>query len=263
MKRIRLIYFSPTGTTKKILETIAEGINIERIEHLDLSRDINGLYASNDFTDTLAIIGVPVYSGRIPIDSEQHLRKLQVHKVPAIIVVLYGNRAYDDALLELRNLSIDLGFEPFAAAAFIGEHSFSSEQFPIAKGRPDIDDLQEAKEFGARIRELIRNKHDLNKRVQVPGNYPYKERIPGSDLVPQTIDSKCTKCGVCVSVCPTSAIRLDNIINTDNDRCILCQACVKNCPTNARINDTELFFQIGEKLSGLCSTRKEAEFFTQ
>lgn len=59
----------------------------------------------------------------------------------AIIVVVYGNWDYVDALIELRDIAVKMGFKPIAAAAFIGEHSFSTEDSPIAYGRPDISDL--------------------------------------------------------------------------------------------------------------------------
>jgi len=35
LKQVKLIYFSPTGTTQKILETIATGITAEDIHHIN------------------------------------------------------------------------------------------------------------------------------------------------------------------------------------------------------------------------------------
>lgn len=43
----------------------------------------------------------------------------------AIPIVLFGNRNYDDALIELRNLLEEDGFNTIAAGAFVGEHAFS------------------------------------------------------------------------------------------------------------------------------------------
>ena len=37
IKTVKLIYFSPTQTTKKVVEGIAQGMNIDNIEHIDLT----------------------------------------------------------------------------------------------------------------------------------------------------------------------------------------------------------------------------------
>ena len=47
--------------------------------------------------------------------------------------------------------------------------------------------------------------------------------------------SKCTKCMLCVNLCPVNVFTLrDNIIEVTNaDKCILCYGCVPLCPSNA------------------------------
>lgn len=62
--------------------------------------------------------------------------------------MVYGNRDYEDALLELRDTVASLGFTPLSAGAFIGEHSYSTAEMPVAAGRPDATDLQTARTFG-------------------------------------------------------------------------------------------------------------------
>lgn len=96
----------------------------------------------------LCVIVTPVYGGRVPALALQRLQRLKGNGAPAILVVVYGNRDYEDALLELRDTAISLGFVPLTAGAFIGEHSYSTPELPIAAGRPDTDDLQQAREFG-------------------------------------------------------------------------------------------------------------------
>jgi flavodoxin len=143
IKSTSLVYFSPTGTTKKIIEAIATGINSESIIPFDLTNKASQANGFHEFKNEVVIIGVPVYSGRVPKEAVLRMQKLSGNNTPCILVVVYGNRAYDDALLELRNLAIERGFKPIAAAAFIGEHSFSSKQFPIANDRPDIKNLEQ------------------------------------------------------------------------------------------------------------------------
>ena len=93
------------------------------------------------------------------------------------MVVVYGNREYEDALLELKNLAIEQGFSRVAAGAFIGEHSYSRDSTPIAVGRPDEADLNKAKEFGERVLKKLLDNRELDHlpTLEVPGNFPIKK----------------------------------------------------------------------------------------
>jgi ferredoxin len=261
---IKLVYFSPTRTTKKIVEGIAKEIHDEPIEHLDLTPPAAKSQEFIEFHEELAIIGTPVYGGRIPIDAVSRLHRLKANSAPAVVVVVYGNRAYEDALLELRDLASDAGFKPIAGGAFIGEHSFNTEETPIANGRPDTKDLKKAMGFGKKIQEKmgeIRRLKDIP-RLQVPGNFPYKKRNQRSETIsPITSEEQCIKCGQCVEVCPTAAITIDILVMTEQDACILCCACVKNCPTNARVMKHPRMQKAAKRLSTNYSERKEPKIY--
>lgn len=258
---IKLISFSPTQTTRKILSAIADGLQAESVEYVDLTLP-EAESRTNEVTgDGLAVIGVPVHGGRVPLLAIERLRLLKAKKFPAVIVVVYGNRAYDDALLELRDLSVELGFVPFAAGAFIAEHSYATEKMPIANGRPDEEDLEKAREFGRMIRkraEQIDLANDLSPLV-VPGNFPYKERWPQPRAVPITHAELCTRCERCVGLCPTGAIAMEGVAVSDADRCIICCACVKLCPERARSLTDEHITKRAETVSRNCQERKEPE----
>jgi len=260
INNINLVYFSPTGTTKKIAETIAKGINIEKITPVDLT--FSDEQCSNSPEDGLFIFAFPVYSGRIPVVAVNRLKKLKGNNSPCILIVVYGNREFDDTLLELKDLVIGQGFFPFTAAAFVAEHSFSTEHYPIAVRRPDKNDLEKAFSFGTEIRNAIKNGHVFEKAINVPGNYPYKALSGKPDISPITIESKCNQCGVCVSLCPTDSIQMNSLPETNSSTCILCCACVKGCPNNARINDNTYMLQKQEWLVKNCSSRKEPEIFS-
>ncbi len=259
----RLIYFSPTHTTRAIIESIAQGAQFATVEHLDLTpanartRDL--VEANNE----LVIVGSPVYNGRLPVDAVSRLRSLRGNRSLAVLVVVYGNRAYEDALLELRDLALDCGFKPIAAGAFIGEHSYSSDAAPIAVGRPDVDDLRKAKEFGKMVCEKIRTIRILDGMapLQVPGNFPYKERGGLSNIAPLTHEEACIKCEECASACPTAAIIVRDTVGTDLSKCIRCCACVKTCSTGARKMEDPRMKQVAEQLSMNCRTRKEPETY--
>lgn len=264
IKSVRLLYFSPTGTTRKIVEAIAQGYGVARQEHIDMTLPHKEPERTKRISSGLTIIGVPVYTGRVPLEAVRRLERFRAKDAPSIIVVVYGNREYEDALLELKNIATELGFTPCAGGAFIGEHSFSTEASPIARGRPDREDIQRAGSFGAMVRKktgAVESLHDMPPIV-VPGNFPYRERGPARNSSPETNHELCIQCGKCIERCPVEAISLqNNMIATVKPQCILCCACVKYCPTGARyLGDVQLI-QFAQKLGTMCTHRKEPELY--
>lgn len=258
----KLIYFSPTNTTQKILDGIAQGVQAATVEHMNLTLPEAKTRLWPEMKRGLAIIGMPVYAGRLPQEAVSRLQRIKGNGMPAVVVVLYGNRAYDDALIELRDVATEAGFIPVAAGAFIGEHSFSTEQALIAHQRPDAGDLQRAQEFGQGIHSLLTSLGSSAGVLQVPGNVPYMEARVLKNVAPLSDDRVCTRCGTCASLCPTGAISLQgDTMVTDVSLCILCCACVKHCTTGAR----ELMDERINKLRGMLTTkfaeRREPEWY--
>lgn len=136
INQVKLIYFSPTGTTQKVLESIAEGINVDDVEHIDLTLPEGAKQTIPSFSDELVIIGAPVYGGRLPVDVINRFKQLKANKTLAILIVVYGNREFEDALLELKNLAIELGFTPVAGGAFIGGVLLCIKRCPHRKWAP-------------------------------------------------------------------------------------------------------------------------------
>ena len=96
--------------------------------------------------EDLVVLGTPVYAGRVPNLLMPYVRDhIKGNGTLGVPVVLYGNRNYDDGLIELRNLMRDNGFMPVAAGAFVGEHSFSKV---LGAGRPDGDDMALVAQLG-------------------------------------------------------------------------------------------------------------------
>lgn len=230
MQTAHLIYFSPTGTTRKVSEAIAQGLGAGKIIHHDIT--LPGSKADLVLTDGVAIIGIPVYAGRIPELCLQRLQEIAATQIPAVLVALYGNREFDDALVELRDLSVAKGFHVVAAGAFIGEHSFSTPTQPIAAGRPDAEDLELAVQFGKQVAEkLVGGNADP---PNIAGNVPYKDRPNFGGKAPETDDEQCILCGKCATVCPSGVIAVDLSATTNAENCIMCCACVKACEVQAR-----------------------------
>ena len=264
VKKVKLIYFSPTGTTQKVLESIAKGVTAEDVMHINLTLPEGSQQAIPDFSDELVIIGAPVYGGRLPVDAVDRFKRLKASKALAVLIVLYGNREFEDALLELKNLAIALGFHPIAGGAFIGEHSFASEDIPIANGRPDDKDLQRAMDFGAKIKSIIKELgvHGAQMDLEIPGKFPYEAGGARPMTVsPVTIPDICTVCGTCADGCPTAAISINGSVATKVERCIRCCACIKSCPEEARVMENSQWKDIAIWLNENCSVRKEPQLF--
>ena len=243
INNVKLIYFSPTKTTKHVIEGIANGLQPVKITQLDMTLPQADQLESVGIQDDLVILGAPVYGGRIPQVAVNRLSKIRGKNTPAVVVVVYGNRDIDDALMELSDLAIKTGCRPVACGVFIGEHSFSSDTVPIARNRPDDEDRQLAGMFGKSIREKllqISNIDDIMP-LKLPGNFPYKKRGKHSWTPPGTRENLCTLSGRCKKVCPVGAITITNMVKTDVNACIYCCACVKECLTKARyITDTDV-----------------------
>ena len=261
---VRLLYFSPTGTTRKILATIAEGLGKGEPKHIDLTSADIRTGRRKRIRGGLTIIGAPVYTGRVALEAVRGLQKFTGTDAQAVIVVVYGNREYEDALLELKNIVVEAGFTTIAGAVFIGEHSFSTKNIPIAHGRPDRADLACARLFGTMVKKKLTKPGQTHGELplKVPGNFPYRERGLARNISPETDDSICVRCEKCKEACPTEAITfIKNFVTTDTEKCILCCGCVKSCPTGARRLDDLQLTQFARKLSITCSRRKKPEFF--
>lgn len=216
-----IAHFSPTGGTKKVADALAAGFNIP-VAEMDLtSVDATAVLGEND-----ALMAVlPVYAGRVPQISLERLAALKGNGQKAVAVVVYGNREYDDALLETTNALEANGFRVIAAAAFIAEHSIVRS---IAAGRPDAEDEKIARQFAADVIAKLANPTSIT----VPGNDPYVELKPPA--FHPAADENCVKCGICSVQCPVGAIPLDDPSQTNNDVCINCMRCVQVCTQQCR-----------------------------
>jgi flavodoxin/NAD-dependent dihydropyrimidine dehydrogenase PreA subunit len=253
MKELSLIYFSPTGTTRKVVHEIAKGTSGSVVHDINLTYDF-----SADSVKGTVIIGSPVYAGRLPVVFKDRLKHIDLTNLKIVLVVVYGNRDYEDALLELKDLVIVKGGKVVGGGAFIGEHSLSNEKNPIAEGRPDDSDLKKAFEFGEKINKLG---EDELSNIIVPGNNPYCETKPKPEVIIKTDDGKCTKCKRCINVCPVSAITKDNPLVTNGVLCLRCCACIKVCPEGARELNDPLSLKLTRMVFDICQVRKEPEIF--
>jgi len=264
LKRVHAVYFSPTGTTGKAVTAFAEGTGLP-CEKIDLTSLKNRQAFEQSFLkNELVIAGMPVYGGRLPKNLDNFFSGLKGNNTPAAALVMYGNREYDDALIELKIRLEERGFDVIAGAAFIGEHTFSKN---IATGRPNADDLTMAKGFGRRmIKEFDRaSSHKLT----LKGNYPFVAKgfdptQPGplTTFTVITTTENCTQCGLCAENCPWGAIDEDDSTVINSAHCFRCFRCIKNCPVNAKaVKDEKFLAFLPQFEMRLNAARKEPELF--
>lgn len=231
-KNLKILYFSPTDGTKKIIKAIADSM-ASNYEEFDLTLPQNRKEQLTFSNDDLVIIGLPTYAGRVPKLLHNYFEKIIAHDTLGVFVSTYGNRDYEDALLEQYDLFTAKGFIGLGAATFITEHSSTSK---LAAGRPNKDDLKIASDFGAALinrLKAINTLSDLNP-LRLPGNRPYiVKNMPMPPMAPETADS-CVTCGICAKHCPTSAIDFADCKTIDLSKCIKCNSCVKRCPLQAK-----------------------------
>jgi ferredoxin len=257
IKDVHLIYFSPTGTTKKIIDAFAEGLNPQNINRYDLTCELEAKQQSLE--SGIAVVGIPVYAGLVPEDCLMRLAGFAAQNIPTVLIALYGNREFEDALVELRDLLTPKGFKVVAAGAFIGEHSYATVEYPIAAGRPDTDDLRLARDFGQKVAtKILADDFDM---PEVDGNVPYKERVAFGGVAPETDDNVCILCGKCAEGCPVQVINVADSVVTDAQNCIMCAACIRACDAGARAFDHPAVKERRELLIKNCSVPKAPKIF--
>ncbi len=256
IKKINLVYFSATYTTRKVLRKIAVSFHMEEIHEFDITQKGPANTIQFD-AEELVLFGVPVYSGRIPKKAHEMLLQFSGNNTPAVIVCVYGNREYEDALIELKDIVESHGFRIISAGAFIAQHSIFSK---VALGRPDEKDLEIIQEFGHKSAELVKRIEniDLLPEIHVKGNHPYRE-VGASNPTPIVVDESCNSCGTCVDRCPMQAITIQNPRETDYTKCISCGRCIVVCPLSVRHFGGEVFESRAPIFEAALSGRKEPE----
>ena len=272
MQAVHAVFFSPTGTTKKVVsmaaQTLKKALSLPLKQHdftTPAGRDQALVFGPHD----LVVIGLPVYAGRLPNLLLPFLSTLEGHGARALPLVLFGNRNYDDGLLELGLILENQGFSLLAAGAFVGEHAFSRI---LGAGRPDEADLKDVRHLALSAAERIKKDGPYPRIWDLLGEAPrdlkpyYTPRDSQGNPInilkvkPRLDAQKCTACGRCVGLCPMGSIHPDDLAQI-NGICIKCGACIKGCPTGARYYEDPGYLYHQEELEKQYARRAENSVF--
>lgn len=314
IQHIETAYFSPTGNVRRAMEWLTQAVATRLGRKptywdctLPAARHMVHTYQPGD----LLLVGTPVYAGRIPNKLLPFWQSSFGGNGAAVVLVcLYGNRSFGDALTELRDTFQAAHFAPLAAAALPSEHAFVPE---LATGRPNDTDRAELVAFAEQLVAKLTTWEPLSDcpsstspassisstspapaatstpptspapsatstspaspsatLLEVPGNSPAGAyytplRQDGQPAVflkakPQTDAARCTRCGLCASVCPMGSIDPQDVTQVPG-LCIKCQACVTHCPQGAKFFDQADFLSHRAMLREHYTAHRDNAFF--
>lgn len=268
---VKAVYYSATGTTEKVVTGIAEKIAAALgvpMEVYDYSLPQNRAEGKTYTADQLVVFGTPVYAGRVPNKMLPVVQNnFKGEGALAVPVVTFGNRSFDNGLIELRNELENNGFHTIAGAGVACEHVFSKK---LAAGRPDTEDWKKLTAFAEAVAEKVRALTEIPSPIAVRGDDPVGPYYTplGTDgkpavflkAKPKTKEELCDKCGICARVCPMGSVNPENPLEITGI-CIKCQACIKKCPTQAKYFDDAAFLSHVSMLEQNYTRRAEAEVF--
>lgn len=266
-ERISILYFSPTGGTRRVARMLVSALRTARLplEEINLTpfeaRRKRRTFGPGD----LVFVCVPSYYGRVALPM-QNLNALSGEGALAVPVAVYGNREYDDTLRELSGILTGRGFVTTAAAAFIAQHSQCPE---LGAGRPDANDRARIEAFARNVLvklDAATGNDPSTLAITLPGdeNVPLRPYLPTPATPVLAHPERCRHCGECAAHCPEDIIDPLSFAVTEPDACILCRTCMATCPEGARDLPEPVRSAVAERMAAIRDAnlaRKEPSVF--
>lgn len=242
-----IFYFSPCGGTKSVADIISKELGDAPMQELTTP----SMNTAIDH-DTLTFFCFPVYGGRIPKPMYDRMKIISSDKTPCVPVAVFGNRAVDDALLEMSELAEKCGFVTVAGCEMVAPHSIDPQ---FGAGRPDASDKAKLHEFLEKLKAA-----ESFSPVKMPGDPGYAKKKSAALPLYPVASKECIGCGICEKYCPAGAIKGKHM-RTVPTKCISCMRCVSMCSTESRKVPAPMRLAAHLTLKKLCSERKEPKFY--
>lgn len=250
--KITIFYFSGTGNTWFVANTLAELLNHEgaeanaySIEKIDTEQTQLLIDASDKI-----VIGYPIYGSTSPRLMQEFLDNLPTPKKPTGVSVFTTVALYsgDGTILYRKHLK-QLGYTFENGMEFILSNNLNIPGFPDvlhvgdqrkidkrnAKAANKTIKLRDALLTGNNVVNYDRVFGHLNGALQRKYVHDFIKKMNDTFLVKH---DKCIKCMRCVKMCPAQNISFTDEKIVFHDQCMGCMRCYHFCPTGA-INITE------------------------
>lgn len=253
MTKVLIATFSQTGSTKKIADQIAKGLQSSDWEVTHFSISGNDLPELDEY-DIIGI-GTPTYFFRPPFIVKDFVRNLKgLENKSSFVFILHGTHQGDCGNWIRRKLKTkgtrDLGyFKSFGIDYWLG---YIKRGVMFCPDSPTESELSSAEEFGKQIvkRFTVRSPEVEPFDPFTPVVYKIERMLVARPLVKLMysrtfkVSSQCDNCGICIQKCP-----VNNITETNNgkliwdSKCILCGTCELSCPKDAisSVLDSKIF----------------------
>ena len=244
MLKCLIVYFSQGGTTARVAETIASGMQLEEY-NVDMCNIKNELPPEIRGYDVLGI-GSPVYWYRPPFNVMDYLNRLpELNGLPVFVFVLYGTYRGDTGTT-LRRLLARKGAREVGYFSCRGDDAFLGYLkmgYLFSPGHPLEVELTKARDFGQTLGSNVAGKQYVKPEEDQPPAAVYQlERFLANRWMCQNIFSrfftadakKCNRCGICIKLCPTRNVTEGKGGYPQWGRnCLACFTCELKCPKDA------------------------------
>ena len=244
MSAILMVFFSQSGTTARVAESIAFGLRASG-HRVDLCNIKHGYPKSIAGYDMIGI-GSPAYYFRPSMNITDYVNSLpSLNEMPNFVFVLYGTYPGDtgNAIREALRMkgAREVGYFKCRGADLY--QGYLKAGYLFSPDNPLKDELSQAEEFASEISGIMAGQTYTRPEPDPPPTIIYRlERFFTNRWLIKTIYSrlfhldkqKCTACSVCMMQCPTNNISANNEGQPVWSRnCLLCLSCEMNCPQEA------------------------------
>lgn len=160
IRKVTGLYYSPAGGAAAMTERLVREIGaiLDACSPLDVIVEVHDMLKDTGESlglddETVAVIGMPVYVGKIPLPAARVLRSIEGSGAMTLTAVSYGGRSYGNALFELKRLAEECGFRPVGAGAFMVSYMATRGSSRMSAPVLDVDAITD---FGKAASEKIK-----------------------------------------------------------------------------------------------------------
>jgi ferredoxin len=241
--KIAILYFSGTGNTKWIVDSLSQMLIEEKQEvslySLNSTFDINSI---NIREADMVGVAYPIYCSKAPLVVRSILDKLPEVEGISIFYIATAGYVSGDVNLYTHKIMENKGYKICLSANFVMGNNL---HLPILSPL-HVTSLETMKSRTKLANKKLKKicKKIIDQDVYIEGSgvfskiYGAIQRLRGKKHADTFfhgfyVNEKCNRCGWCIRSCPTRNITEKNGKLIFGDKCILCMKCYNYCPKSA------------------------------